>query len=529
MSESDIIRNEFLRIFTDSGTVYMETYKKGFPLEQLSSMLSQHPEIGVTSLSGMRNAITFAPRNADKIGELKDRILVDITEYDTKANIIYNISKDELDIKNREAIIKETLAILNLKGIVFGINKDVLNGEIESGKSYVIAQGMQPINGSDAVVTMYKMHETTPEVRDDGRVDFYELKLINRVIAGDWLGERIEATEGFPGHTVKGTVIKPVKGKILPLNYDKNSIQEIFDNKKTTLYARINGAVNYSNGRISISNHLEIDGDVGISTGNIKFDGYLTVKGTVCDGFSVEVTKDLEINSPLGLGSVKSLVSTGGNVYIKGGISPKSRVEIKAAKNVFIKFVDNANITCDGIAHIGYYSINSNIEAKEIVFDASNGQIIGGYTKAAIRILAPIIGSEIERKTTVEVTGFNRSTLLETLDGIFRKISDLKSEQQKLKMVISSFDASATLNHFQRKSSNDANERLYCLRDEIKNLEEERKSIAGNLKTHGEGEIAATKRIHPNSTIIIKNNVMEITSTTPSITYYIQDGEVKQL
>jgi uncharacterized protein len=529
MGESDIFRNEFLRLLVDSDQIYIETFKKGFPLEQISSILSQHPEIGITSFSVLRNSINFAPRNPEKVGELKERITIDITANDTIATIIFNISKDELDIRNRENLIKETFALLSKKDIVFGINKDIFKGELECGKSYMIAQGTQPINGTDAIIRMYVLQDIKPEVRDDGRVDFYELKLINRVQAGTWLGERIEATEGYPGQTVKGVMIKPVKGKTIALNYDKNTIQEIYDNKKTTLFARINGAVSYTNGRISVSNHLEIDGDVGISTGNIKFEGYLTVKGAVCDGFSVEATKDIEINSELGLGSVKSIVSTGGSVYIKGGISPKSKVEIKAAKNVFIKFVDNANITCGGIAHIGYYCLNSNINAKEVILDASNGQIIGGYIKAEIKVVSPIIGSEIERKTTIEVTGFVRPALVEALDSMFHKISDVKNEQQKMKNLIASFDGAAQMNQFQRKDYNDANDKLYNIRDQIKNLEEERKNIAEYLKAHGEGEIAATKRIHPNSTIIIKNIIMEITSTSLATTFYIQDGEIKLL
>jgi len=46
---------------------------------------------------------------------------------------------------------------------------------------------------------MYELEEPRPEIREDGKANYYELKLINKVKAGDWLGERIDATEGFPG------------------------------------------------------------------------------------------------------------------------------------------------------------------------------------------------------------------------------------------------------------------------------------------------------------------------------------------
>lgn len=528
MGESVIYRDEFLCIFTGSDGIYIESFKKGLRMDQLSSILAQHPEIGVTSLSSLRNAIVMAPREPEKFAELKERLTVEITENDLSANIIFNLPTEALDIKNRESLIKEAVAAMNNRGVVHGIKKDLFSGELVPGKSYNVAEGVSPINGIDSIIKMYPLQESKPEVNDDGSVDFYELKLINRVVAGDWLGERIEATEGYPGQSVRGILIKPVKGRQIQLDYDKNTVQEVYNNHTTTLYARINGAVSYTNGRISVSNHLEIQGDVGLSTGNIKFDGYLTVKGSVCDGFSIEATRDIEINSELGLGSVKSIISSGGSIYIKGGISPKSRVEIKAAKNVFIKFVDNVNIISGGATHIGYYSLNSNITAKEVIFDASIGQIIGGSIKAEIKVIVPIIGSEIERKATVEVTGFDRTEMLQNLDSIFRKISDLKSEQQKLKIVVSNYD-SKQANPFQRKEFNDFNDRLFSIREEIKALEDERKSIAGYLKTHGEGEIIVAKKIHPNSTLILNKNIMEISTILPASTFFIQDGAIKQI
>jgi len=529
MSESEILSNEFFKIFACSDGVYVETFKKGFPMDQLSSILLQHPEMAVTSLSALRNAISFAPRKPEKFAEIKERISIVILENEAIATVVFNLLKEELDNSMREKLIKETILCLNQKGIVYGIKKDVLAGEIEPGKPYLIAEGKPAVNGIDAIIKMYELQEASPEVREDGRVDYYELKLINRVRAGDWLGERIEATDGIPGQSIKGAVIRQVKGRTFQLSYDKNSVVEVLGFDKTTLNARINGAVNYNNGKINISNHLEIDGDVGISTGNIKFDGYVTIKGTVSNGFSVEATKDVEINSPFGLGNAKSIVSTGGSIFVKGGISTRDRTDIKAKKSVFIKFIDNATIICGNTAHIGYYCLNSTIYAKEVVLDASNGQIIGGTIKADIRVVAPIIGSEAERKTVVEITGFNRQEMLSNMDSLFHRIGELKSEQQKLKQLIASADISSQKDPIRKKGYNDASDRLFVIRDEIRNLEEERKNTLGYLKTHGEGEVVITKKIHAKSTLIIKGIVMDITEPLLANTFFVQDGELKQL
>jgi len=529
VSESVIYADDYLKIFIMPDGVYIESFKKGFPVDQLSGILSSHPEIGVTSINVIKNSINSAPKQPEKFGVLKDRIVIEIFNNDLAAAVTYNLSKEELEPRNREKLIRETLAKLSEAGVVFGINKELFSGEIICGKQYPIAEGIPPIHGTDSIIKMYEMEEAKPTVHEGGKVDFYDLKLINRVKIGDWLGERIEATEGMPGTSVKGESIKPVKGRNFPLNYDKNSVQEIYYSTNTVLYSRINGAVNYSNGKVSVSNHLEIDGDVDLSTGNIKFDGYLTIKGTVFDGFSVEATKDIEINGDLGLGNVKEIVSTGGSIYIKGGISSKSRALVMAAKNVFIKFVDNADITCGGMAHIGYYCINSMINANNVILDSSNGQIMGGHIKAKVGISAPIIGTEMEKKTVIEVTGFDRKSMVGLLDSTLQKINTLKNEQQKLKQILAYFEEQGQLNPVQRKEYNSTIEKMFNNKEEIKNLEEERKNISNYLKARGDGEISVSKKIYPNCTLILKDIVIDIPTTIMSPTYYIQDGDIKQI
>lgn len=528
MAEGILIQNDFLKIVAFPDGVYIETFRKGFSSEQLNDIFRSHPEIDVTNFITLKTSLASAPRPLERIGILKERIVIDSYDSDLEATIVFNISPEELS-SQKENILKEALVKLNEKGVVFGIKKEVFTGEIITGKHYVIAEGIHPINGEDSIITMYELQESKPDVHHDGTVDFYELKLINRVKSGDWLGERIEATEGTPGQTVKGLILKPIKGKNNTLNYDKNTVQEVFDGTKTTLFSRVNGAVSYQNGKISVSNHLEIVGDIDFKTGNVKFDGFVTVKGTVCDGFSVEATKDIEINGVLGLGNIKGLTSTLGSIFIKGGIASKGKVEIRAAKNVFTKFVDNSNIICGGSAHIGFYCINSNIRAKEVIFDSSNAQIIGGNIVAEIRVVVPIIGSEMEKRTIIEVLGFNKIDFVHELESIAGKINTLKAEQQKLKLHVSHLESLGQLNPFQRKEYNDDIERTFAVKDELKALEEKKKDISSYLKTHGDGEITVSKTIYPNSLLVIKKNPTEISTLTGSVIYYIQDDLIKQV
>jgi len=529
MERKKIFENEYLLIFCVEKNVYIDTYKKGFPIDELNKVLSSHPYIKITSFNSLRNAIAQAPKNEIVFGELKERFLVEISKDGLLATIEFNLSSEELDIKNRKILIAEVKEVLSQKGITWGVNTDFLNDEIQNGKPYVIAKGIPPVHGRDSIIRLYEIKEPKPAVGERGKVNFYDMQLINRVKVGDWLGERIEATEGVPGKTVTGEEIKPVKGRNLPLNYDKKTIQEVFDNYRTTLYSKINGAVSYANGILSVSNHLEIDGDVNPSTGNINFDGYVTIKGTIADGFSVEATRDIEVLGEFGLGSIKGITSKEGSIFIKGGVSSKRMVEINAAKNVFTKYVDNAAITCGGTVHIGYYCINSYIQAKEVIVDSSNGQIIGGNIKAKIKVVVPILGSEIERRTQVEVTGFNRSELNAQFENIQQRIEELKKEQQQLQTTIDHLNQLNPLTTSQYEEYEKAVEKVFYIKESIKALEDERKNIASYLKTRGEGEISVTKRVYPNCALILRRNIIEIKSPQLGTTYFIHQGDVKQI
>jgi uncharacterized protein len=529
MQENILYDDEFIRLLHRTDGVYIETRKRGLSFEQLNQLLAAHPRIEISSFTVLKNALNNITSQPEKIGHLKERMDVELLDNNLKAVIVFHLTREELELKNREVLIREVSQKLKETGVVFGIKSEVMSGELSTDTHYTIAQGISPVNGKDSIVRMFENQDAKPEVNDEGKVDFYELKLINRVIAGDRLGERIEATRGVPGKSVKGEEIKATDGKTFSLPYDKNTVIETLEAGKTVLTSRIPGAVSFRDGRIMVSDHLEIEGNVDFRTGNINFDGYLTIKGTVADGFMVTATKDIEINGSLGLGNVKGIVSTGGSIFIKGGVASKGKAEIRAANNFYAKFVDNTYIRCGGIAHIGYYCINSVIHAKEVIVDSSNGHIIGGHITAEIKMVTPTLGSEMEMRTVVEVTGFDRNSLKEESEGIVGKIIELRNEQQKIKQQLSRTEGQTTQNTYQRNEYNNCIEKLLSLKDRIMELEQSKKNISEYLKARGDGEIAVTKKIHPNCRLSIGKISVEVGNPSSAIVFYLQKDEIKQV
>ena len=477
----------------------------------------------------VRNAIVNAPRPPEKFAEIKERVNIEVSDDGLQAFITLFVNEEDLSGPHRADLFKEMMRGMKDKGITYGVKSNVLLNKMVNHQKILVAEGVAPVNGQDSTIRMYEMKEAKPEAKEDGNVDHYELNLINRVIAGDWLGERIEATDGIPGKTVKGSTLLPVRGKELPLFYDRNTVRELYEDGKTVLYAKINGAVHYDGDKISVSNHLEIVGNINFKTGNIDFDGFLTIKGTVEDHFSVTATKDIEIIGDYGVGAAKEIISKSGSIYMKGGIAGNGKTVIRSGKNIYTKFVADTSIICDGSVHIGFYCLNSSIRAKEVILDSPRGQIIGGNIEAEIRVVASTIGSSSEKRTSIVVTGFNRKLLKSYLDEATTDIEQLKGEMAKAKFEMAAYSNTQDLSREQRAVYEKIMDHFFKIRDLLKRREDERKSISSYLKTHGEGEIAVLKKVYPNTQLEIKKIIKEITSPVMSTSFFVQDGEMKEL
>ncbi len=530
MSNDIIIHSsEFLKIIRRVDGFYIESYKTGMSIEQFNNIISQLPDIKITSFMSIKNAILFAPKPLEKFGDVKERINIEVSSDGLKAYVKLSVSPKELSGDTKLNLIKEIMDKLKAEGIIFGIKSDVLINKLQSDKPILIAEGIPPENGEDSVFKMYEMKEVKPEIKEDGKVDHYELSLINRVTMGEWLGERKDPTEGSAGRSVRGSVIPATPGKKYPILYDRNTVREEYKNGITTLYALRNGAIHFDGDKVSVSNHLEIIGDVDFKVGNINFDGFLTIKGTVEDNFSVEATKDIEILGEFGIGSVKEVISRQGSISIKGGIAGKNKSVIKSKKDIYTKFVSDATIICEGSVHIGFYCINSSITAKEVILDSPKGQIIGGNIQAEIRVVSSIIGSQSEKKTLISVKGFSRNAIKARLEELIGEIESFKNEMSKLKQEISVFSGITHDTEEQKKKYLSLQDEFFKIKDKIRDLESDKKSMSNALRTKGEGEITITKKAYPGVILEIKNITKEIGVVISNSSFFIQDGEIKQI
>lgn len=529
MNLGTVYSSQFVEITRKEDGFYIQSFRPGMSMEQLNRLMGEHPEIRITSFMAIKSALVSAPKPPAKFGEVKERINAEISSDELKAYITLSVVEVEFTGERKINLIKEVVKKLNENSIVYGVKQSVLLNELCNNRPILVAEGLQPVNGQDSVIRMYQISDVKPEAKEDGKVDHYELSLINRVNEGDWLGERTDPTPGIPGKSVKGNAILPMPGKKYPVSYERNSVREVYENGVTTLYSMRTGAVHYEGDRIGVSNHLEIGGNIDFKTGNIDFDGFLTVKGTIEDNFSVSANEDIEVLGEYGIGSVREINSRSGSIFIRGGIAGKNKAVIKSKKNIYTKYISDATIMCEGSVHIGFYCLNSNIKAREVILDSPKGQIIGGSIQAEIKVVSSIIGSASEKRTYITVSGFERKNLKDTLEKLILQIEELKNKIARAKQEVSIYTNTADLTREQRVAFERIKDKYFELRDELKHLEDERKAYVNYLKAKGEGEISILKRAYPNSVLEIKRIVKEVDKMRLAASFYIQDGEIKEI
>lgn len=523
-------KNEYIEITRDAGLFYLKSLAPGYTFEAFSEVLKKSfPNVKITSFLAIKNVLLNAPSGPVPFGQERERVSIYVSEDELKAYMTLYVSEDDLSPDKRLNLVREIFEALNKEGIVYGVNADLLTGQLKAGVEYLIAEGTPAVNGEDSKIKMYKISTPKPQVIDSGNVNHYELNLINQVKEGDWLGERIDATPGTPGKNVRGKVIPPIPGRNFPLLYDPSSVKEVYKDGVTTLVAKKNGAVYYKGDTIGVYDYLEIKGNIDFSTGNIDFDGFLSVKGTVEDNFSVAANKDIEILGEYGVGVADNITSRDGNIYIKGGIAGKGKAVVRCKRNLYVKYLSDTTVECEGSVYVGFYCLNANIKAKQVIVESPRGRIIGGKIDAEICVAAAEIGNRSETRTLIKIRGFDRNSLKADLDIISVQLNQQRKLLTDVRHNIQIYSSSKQIPEVHKKDFENLKRRYAEIRDRIRELEYTYRNLRSFLKTPGDGAVIAHKYIYPRVRIEIKGEAEEITKTHSMITYYYRNNSLKTM
>lgn len=527
MFDNIVYKNEYVQVIVEDEQVYIQVFKKGYNIQEFNEIIKGFPRISITLFVALKSAIDNGLSSLIKIGELKPKIDVMISSDKLTVYALLRLTEKEYEAANKKQLISEIIDMALSQQVAYGLDLNEIMNHIKPMEKFEIAKGKVPIPGKDAIVKMYEIKKSEPVLYQDGSVNHYELNLINKVDEGEWLGERIEPTEGVSGINVFGEEVVASKGQQEKLKYDRNTVSAKFDEEKgiTTLCAKRMGAVVYLNESISVSNYIEITGDVSFNTGNVDFDGFVDVKNTVDDNFTVRALNDIQILGPMGIGGVELIESMEGSIYIRGGIAGKNKAKIICKGDLYTKFAADCTIECEGVVNIGYYAMNCDIKAKEVILESASSKIIGGHVEAMIKVEVGELGSKAGVPTRIVITGFDREQLKKEYDRMGETIDRLKEKSEVLKTHIAKFKGNDLSNEEQFKLEVFENE-YFEAKNNISKLMDQRKKYTSHLKAKGEGEVKVKKITYPNVAIKMQDEVIYIREQKSLQTSFYLDGDI---
>lgn len=530
MSENILFTNDFIQIILEEELIFIKVLKKDYPIQALNEILLGFPRVSITNFIALQSALVNCLSSAIKIGELKPRLELLVSHDKQLAQGYIRLTLDEFNESNKKQIVGEIIDLAVDKEISYGIDIKKLIDDLKPMEKFDVAKGLDPIPGEDAFIKMYEIKKTEPLLYQDGKVNHYELNLINKIEKGDWLGERIEPKDGMPGTNIFGEEVEAKSGKQEKLKYDKATVDAIFDADQgvTTLIAKRTGAIVYDQDIIGVSNFIEITGNVSYFTGNIDFDGFVDIKKSVEDNFSVRAVNDIQILGDMGIGGVDFIESTQGNIYIRGGIAGKNKARIICHGDLYTKFAADCTIICEGTVNIGYYAMNCNITAKEVILESTASKIIGGSIEAMVKVEVGELGSKTGVPTRVMINGFDRAKIKEEYDLMGLSIERIKEKIEVLNRSLSRFKGEAINVEDQAKYDVIQTE-YHIAKNNLTTLYDQRKRYISYLHAKGEGEVKVKRIIYPGTTIRMREEVLHVREVrTIQTSYYLDEREIKQ-
>jgi uncharacterized protein (DUF342 family) len=291
------------------------------------------------------------------------------------------------------------LAALAGAGVTYGVDaEDVARALLERGKPVLVAQGRPPRDGEDGqleVASGLLEIGGRPRVRDDGRVDLFDLNLIHVVREGQVLAQRVPPSPHEPGMSVRGRTLAAHSGRVAPgiagrgtrLRQDG---QEII--------ATVTGHAVVVGEQLSVSSIYQVRGDVSVATGHVQFVGSVVVGGDVRPGYRVQADGDVEIHGNVNAG----IVEAGGNISVRYGILGQARVV--ASGTVRAKFVEYAEVRAGAEVWVSDGIVQSTLSAGAgIEVLGRYGSVVGGHIFARKSLTARELGSARGIRTTIAV------------------------------------------------------------------------------------------------------------------------------
>ena len=456
------------------------------------------------------------------------------------AIFVVDISSDELkatatinppSLGGADVTPEQIKKALTQQGVVAGVSDEKIQALVDRptyNEPVVVAEAVLPIDGKDAYIT-YNFETDRSKLRAkqaaNGQVDFKELNLIQNVVAGQPLAQKMLAEQGKAGKTLYGRYLEAKNGKDIQLPLGKNVK---VDTDGRTILADANGQVLLINDKICVEPIMEVDG-VNIKTGNITFLGTVIVKGAVEDGFNVKASGNIEVSGTVG----KCTLESDGDIIVSSGVIGRDEGKIVCGGSLWAKFIQNTTVQVEENVIVTDSIMNSEVSAqKKIILNGKRAQITGGNVFATEAVIAKNIGSEGGGTETVISVGFDPRAkkrleeLLEMQNSNIKTLDDLElniSTLENMKKVRKSLPKE------KEESLFSLNEQKNEIIEENIKYNEEIEQIQARLRElKNIGKVYASGTVYSGVKIFVRDEKDEVRADTKSVTFFYENGFVRR-
>ncbi|WP_296323556.1 FapA family protein [Treponema sp. UBA3813] len=453
--------------------------------------------------------------------------VIDISSDELKATATINPpSLGGADV-TAEAIEKA----LGQQGVVAGISKEKIQALVDRpiyNEPVVVAEAILPIDGKDAYIT-YNFETDRSKLRAkqaaNGQVDFKELNLIQNVVEGQPLAQKMLAEQGKAGKTLYGRYLEAKNGKDIQLPLGKNVR---VDTDGRTILADANGQVLLINDKICVEPIMEVDG-VNIKTGNITFLGTVIVKGAVEDGFNVKASGNIEVSGTVG----KCTLESDGDIIVSSGIIGRDEGKIVCGGSLWAKFIQNTTVQVEENVIVTDSIMNSEVSAqKRIILNGKRAQITGGNVFATEAVIAKNIGSEGGGTETTISVGFDpraKKRLEELLEMQNNNIKQLDELELNISTLENMKKVRKSLPKEKEESLVSLNEQKNEIIEENIKYNEEIEQIQARLRElKNIGKVYASGTVYSGVKIFVRDEKDEVRADTKSVTFFYENGFVRR-
>jgi len=420
---------------------------------------------------------------------------------------------------------------LKSQGVVAGISDEKISALVDRpayNVPVVVAEAVLPVDGRDAYIA-YNFETDRSKIRAkeaaNGQVDFKELNLIQNVVEGQPLAQKMLPERGKAGKTLYGRYLEAKNGKDINLPLGKNVT---LDSDGRTILAACNGQVLLINDKINVEPIMEIDG-VNIKSGNVTFLGTVIVNGNVEDGYNIKASGNIEVNGAVGASRLES----DGDIIVSQGIVGRDECEILCGGSLWAKFVQNSKVQVEENVIVQDSLMNCEVSAQHrIILQGKRAQITGGHLFATETVLAKNIGSAGGGTETVIEVGIDPRAK--------HRLEDLREMQEKtvkeideLELNIQTLENTKKVRRVLPAEKEESLKRYKLRKNELTNENDEFNKEIETILAHlrelkNIGKVYASGTVYAGVKIFVRDEKDEVRANVKSVIFYYDEGFVRR-